>query len=121
MHCCYHLMHSLIYPVIFSALSFLYYGLACLISPRLKIEFERFGLPEYRVLVGTLQLLGAAGIILGLFFPLLGILAAAGLTLLMMAGFITRLKMKDGFRETLPSFFFMILNGYIASAYCLLI
>ena len=113
-------MNSLIYLVIISALSFFYYGLACLISPRLKIEFERFGLPKYRIMVGILQLLGASGIILGLFFPLLGILAAAGLALLMMAGFITRIKIKDSFIETLPSFFFMILNGYIACAYYLL-
>jgi hypothetical protein len=114
-------MNTLIYLVLFTAFSFLYYGLACLISPRLRIEFERFGLPEYRMLTGFLQLLGSLGIILGLIFPLLGTLASAGLTLLMVAGFITRIKIKDTFIETLPSFFFMLINGYITFSYCLLI
>ena len=114
-------MDTLIYLILFTAISFLYYGLACLISPRLRIEFERFGLPEYRMLTGILQLVGAVGIILGLLFPLLGMFASAGLTLLMVAGFITRIKIKDSFVETLPSFFFMIINGYITFSYCLLI
>ena len=114
-------MNTLIYLVLFTAFSFLYYGLACLISPRLRIEFKRFGLPEYRMLTGFLQLLGSLGIILGLIFPLLGTLASAGLTLLMVAGFITRIKIKDTFIETLPSFFFMLINGYITFSYCLLI
>jgi len=114
-------MNILIYLVLFTAVSFLYYGLACLNSPRLKIEFERFGLPEYRIMTGFLQLLGAVGIILGLIFPLLGLFASAGLTLLMVAGFITRIKIKDTFIETLPSFFFMLINGYLTFSYCLLI
>lgn len=110
-------MNSLIYIVLFTAASFLYYGVSCLISPRLINEFERFGLSEYRIITGVLQLLGAVGIIFGLLYPFLGILAAVGLTLLMMAGFITRIKIKDSFFQTLPSFFYMVLNAYIASIY----
>jgi hypothetical protein len=113
-------MNTLTYLVLFTAASFLYYGSACLISPRLKIEFERFGLRSYRKLTGILQLLGACGLILGLILPLVGILAAAGLTLLMMAGFITRLIIRDSFLETFPSFFFMILNGYITFSFYVL-
>lgn len=114
-------MITLTYVVLFSAISFLYYGFACLVSPRLIIEFERYGLPQYRILTGVLQLLGAAGILLGLLYPLLGALAAAGLTLLMMAGFFTRIKIKDNFLQTLPSFFYMVLNAYITYEYYLLI
>jgi hypothetical protein len=110
-------MNSLIYIILFTVASFLYYGVSCLISPRLIKEFERFGLSEYRIITGVLQLLGAFGIIFGLLYPLLGILAAVGLTLLMMAGFITRIKIKDNFIQTLPSFFYMVLNAYIASIF----
>jgi len=36
--------------------------------------------------------------------------SSGGLTLLMLLGFIVRLKVKDGFWLSFPSFFFMILN-----------
>jgi hypothetical protein len=114
-------MNTLTYLVLFTSASFLYYGFACLISPRLKMEFERFGLRNYRKLTGILQLLGASGIVIGLIFPLLGLLASAGLTLLMVAGFATRLKIRDSFLQTFPSFFFMLLNGYITLSYYILI
>jgi hypothetical protein len=66
-------------------------------------------------------LTGAAGLVLGLLYPLIGVLAAAGLSVLMMAGFLTRIKLKDNFLQTLPSFFFVVVNVYITSAYCMLL
>ncbi len=114
-------MQTLTYAVLFSAISFLYYGLACLVSPRLIKEFERYGLPRYRILTGILQLLGAAGIIIGQLYSLLGVLAGAGLTLLMLAGFVTRIKIKDSLLQTLPSFFYMVLNAYITFSFYLLV
>lgn len=114
-------MGSLTYAVLFSTISFLYYGFACLVSPRLIKEFERYGLPQFRILTGILQLFGAAGLVLGLFYPWLGVIAAAGLTILMMAGFVTRIKIKDSLLQTLPSFIYMVLNAYISSSFYLLI
>ena len=110
-------MHILTVSVLLTAIAFLYYGMACLVSPHLKEEFERFGLPGYRILTGTLQLLGSAGIAVGLIFPTIGFLAAAGLTLLMLAGFIVRVKIKDELLQALPSFILMCINGYIAKAF----
>ena len=114
-------METLTYVVLFSTISFLYYGIGCLVSPRLMKEFERYGLPRFRILTGILQLLGAAGLVLGLFYPWLGVIAAAGLTILMMAGFVTRIKIKDSLLQTLPSFFYMVLNAYITSSFYLLV
>jgi len=114
-------MSFLFFIVFFTSASFLYYGLSCLISPHLINEFERYGLPQYRVLTGILQLIGAVGITVGLMYPLLGVFAAAGLALLMMAGFITRIKIKDTFLQMFPSFFYILLNAYIASAFYMII
>lgn len=108
------LILSIQISLVFCALAFYFYGFNCLFSDFLKSEFKRFGLAQYRLLTGALQLLGATGLLAGLYFPLIGVLAAAGLSLLMLMGFITRLKIKDSFKETFPSFLFMLINLGIA-------
>lgn len=104
---------------IFLGLIFIYYGIQCLYSSEMKSEFKRFGLLNYqRKLTGILQLLGAFGLFLGLLFePLLGIIASAGLGTLMLLGFIVRLKIKDNFIKSFPSFLFMIINFIVCAAY----
>ena len=62
----------------FSALSFLFFGVGCLTSPRLQLEFVRYGLAKYRILTGWLQCLGAVGIAAG-FFWISQLLSTAGL------------------------------------------
>jgi len=42
------------------------------------------------------------------------LLASTGLFLLMLAGFVVRLKIKDNFIKSSPSFTFAILNLFIA-------
>jgi len=99
--------------LLFSSAAFLYYGLACILTDRMKVEFNRYGLSRQRVLTGSLQIVGAIGLLLSLFYPFIGMLAAGGLTLLMILGFAVRLKIRDGVLATLPSLFFMGLNGYL--------
>ncbi|MFK7833124.1 MAG: DoxX family protein [Winogradskyella sp.] len=97
-----------------SGVSFIYYGLSCFKSKRIKLEFERYGLPHRRVLTGVLQLLGGTGLLLGLYMlPALAFAASLGLTILMFLGFSVRLKIKDGFLESAPSLIFAILNLYL--------
>ena len=88
------------------------YGFFCFYSSKLNKEFERFGLSNYRFLVGILELLGGIGLLIGLFIPMILSISAVGLAVLMFLGFIVRLKMKDGFWISFPSVFFMILNFY---------
>lgn len=84
----------------------------------MKSEFQRFGLLNYqRKLTGILQLLGAFGLFLGIFEPLLGVMASAGLGTLMLLGFIVRLKIKDNFIKAFPSFLFMIINFIVCAAH----
>jgi uncharacterized membrane protein len=66
-------------------------------------------------MTGFLQLLGAIGLLIGLYFsPILLLLASMGLSILMIAGFIVRLKINDNFIQSSPSFLFAALNICIA-------
>jgi hypothetical protein len=105
----------------FVSFCFIGYGISCLYSTKMVEEFKRFGLTNnQRKLTGVLQILGGAGLVIGYFFyPFITLLAALGLSLLMLLGFITRIKIKDSFYETSPSFIFMVLNGYLAYGYYL--
>ena len=99
--------------IICVALAFLGYGTTCIFSDKMKAEFLRFGLSKHRVLTGTLQILGAIGLIVGIFEPFIGRFSAAGLSLLMLLGFGVRIKLRDSIAESLPSFILMLINGYL--------
>jgi len=99
----------------FTGVAFIYFGLNCFFSTFIKSEFERYNLPGYRKLTGVLQLCGAFGLLIGLYFnTILLFLASTGLFLLMLGGFIVRLKIKDSFTKSFPAFSFAILNLFIA-------
>ena len=106
-------MTLLIGLVMLSSISFLYYGVAAITTKTMQAEFERYGLDKFRVLTGCLQLLGGVGLLIGLKIPLILIISSAGLSLLMLMGFGVRIKIKDGFLLSSPSFLFMLLNLYI--------
>lgn len=97
----------------FSALSFLFYGCSYYLSSHMKDEFKRYGLEKFALMVSTLQILGGLGLIVGLqFYPAL-IISSGGLALLMLLGFMVRLKIKDGFWRSLPAFAYFLLNAYL--------
>jgi hypothetical protein len=99
----------------FSGLAFIYFGISCFYSKFIIDEFVRYNLPNFRKLTGFFQLLGATGLFLGLYvFPILLLLASSGLSILMLAGLIVRLKIKDNFIKSSPSFTFAALNLFIA-------
>ena len=81
-------------------------------------EFQRFGLSQQqRIITGFAQLAGSIGLLIGLREPLFGLIAAVGLTFLMLLGFLTRLKIRDSVAQSLPSFIFMLLNAYLVMRY----
>lgn len=97
----------------FSAISFLFYGLSYYLSSGMKDEFKRYGLEKFAFLTSTLQILGGLGLIIGLqFYPIL-LLSSGGLALLMVFGFMVRLKIRDGFWRSLPAFLYLVLNSYL--------
>ena len=82
----------------------------------MRREYERYGLSGLRNLVGTLQISGAIGLLIGLQVPWVGQLASGGLALLMLCGVGVRIKIKDKALLTLPAFAYMVLNAYLALA-----
>jgi len=97
---------------------FLFYGINCLFFNKMKLEFARFGLTDLqRKITGYLQILGGLGLAFGYFFSShLLIFSAIGLSILMLLGFITRIKIRDSFYASFPAFFFFLLNLYLAFA-----
>lgn len=79
-------------------------------------EFERYRLGRQRVLVGSLQLLAALGLLLGLGEPWLGRAAAAGLALMMLTGVVVRCRIKDRWVQMTPASLYLILNAYLSVA-----
>jgi hypothetical protein len=79
----------------------------------MRNEFERYGLREWRALTGWIEITGATGLLAGLAYPLIGALAAGGLTLLMFLGLIVRLKIKDSFWRAIPALVYALINLYL--------
>ena len=92
---------------------FLVYGGLCLSSPSMKSEFTRFGLGRFRTLIGTLELLGGMGLLVGLRWPPSLWISSGGLSLLMLCGLGVRIRIGDGFARSLPALLLMIVNAYI--------
>ena len=94
-----------------SAAAFLGYGIACLASPHMDAEFKRYGLARFRRLVGSLECLGALGLLVGHFSHPVLVLAAGGLTLLMVLAVVTRVRIGDSLVQTLPAIVLLVLNA----------
>ena len=93
----------------------MYFGFNCFYSKFIISEFDRYDLPKFRKLTGFLQLIGAVGLLVGLYLsPIILLLASTGLFLLMISGFVVRMKIKDNFIKSSPSFGFAALNLFIA-------
>lgn len=99
--------------ILISSISFFGYAVSYFISPHMKNEFMRFGLEKIGLLTIILEIMGAAGLIAGLRFNLILTISSLGLALLMLAGLIVRLKLKDNIWISLPALFYMGLNTYI--------
>jgi hypothetical protein len=79
----------------------------------MKNEFKRFGLEKLGLTTVLLEIIGAIGLLVGLKFYFFLMISSLGLALLMSAGVIVRIKVKDSFWISLPAIFYMVLNTYI--------
>ncbi len=103
--------------VLVNVLAFAVYGCMAIFSNHMVDEFERYGLAKFRVLVGILEVLAALGQLVGLFFaPLLVTTASAGLSLLMLLGVVTRIRISDPIALILPALILMLINGALCAA-----
>jgi len=103
--------------VVLCAFSFLIYSMSCLTSARMEQEFVRYGMERYRRLTGLSQLLAVVGLSAGLFVPLAGAAAAAGLMTQMLLAVSVRRRIKDGVRECVPAVIFGALNAWLLTGF----
>jgi|TARA_B110000459_G_C16324810_1_gene365237 uncharacterized membrane protein YphA (DoxX/SURF4 family) len=101
--------------IVFSAVSFIFYGLNSFYSKRMVSEYSRWGYDKLRVFLGWCQLLGGLGLLIGLLpgFSLLTSVTSFLLTIMMLTAVFTRIKSKDKLLYTLPSVFYSIINAFI--------
>ena len=90
-----------------------FYGLSCFSSERMRLEFQRYKVPQLRQLTGGLQLAGALGIVVGYWYRPLLALSAGGLTLMMIYAVITRFRIRDPLSAAMPAFSLALLNAYV--------
>jgi hypothetical protein len=100
---------------LFCSFSFWGYGLSCIFSKHMKAEFERYGLARFRLITGLLQVAAAAGLLIGMKLPAVGIFSATGLAAQMALGLGVRLRIGDSWILCLPATAYMIICGYLAT------
>lgn len=102
---------SVVVLALASAVAFFYYGGETLFATPPRGEYERYGMPRLRIVAGTLQVLGATGVLLGLVVPAIGVAAAGGLTVMMLLGLLVRYRLHDAPRLMVPAGTLAILNA----------
>ncbi len=102
--------------IVFSSISFIYYGVNSFYSKRMVSEYSRWGYDKLRFFLAWCQLLGGCGLLIGLLHhalnPLISITSFL-LTIMMLTAVFTRIKSNDGLLMTLPSLFYSTLNAII--------
>jgi uncharacterized membrane protein YphA (DoxX/SURF4 family) len=86
--------------------------------PKMRTSAAHFGIAwrRYR-LIGVAELAAAAGVLVGLFWRPAGLLAAAGMTLLLIGALISHRRAHDKLREALPALLALAVSGtYLAAA-----
>jgi hypothetical protein len=79
----------------------------------MKDEFKRYGLEKFALMTSILQILGGAGLIIGLQIHPILLISSAGLSILMLFGYGVRLKIKDSFQQSLPALCYFLINSYL--------
>lgn len=93
---------------------FAYYGIASLVSEDLIGEFDRWGMSGLRRTTATFELAGALGLLVGLFVPVVALVASTGLCLMMILATIVRIRIRDPFYAMIPAIMLAIINAYLA-------
>ncbi len=97
-------------PTLVLIISFLVYGTRCLFTEAMILEFHRWGVSGLRHITGILEVLGAVGLVLGQWLPWVGLMSASGLSILMTCGLVVRLRIRDGFLQTLPAVIYLLVS-----------
>tara|TARA_B100000768_G_scaffold134511_1_gene125297 strand:+ start:3342 stop:3680 length:339 start_codon:yes stop_codon:yes gene_type:complete len=99
--------------LLFSAISFIGYGVNSFFSKRMISEYERWGYQNQRIILGSCQVLGGLGLLIGLAIPLLLSVASFLLMCMMLTAVFVRIKLNERLVKMLPAFFYVIVNFII--------
>jgi uncharacterized membrane protein YphA (DoxX/SURF4 family) len=87
-----------------------------LAHPKMRRAAAHFGIPwsRYRLL-GIAELAAAAGILIGIWWPALGVAAAIGMILLLVGALVTHRRSGDAVQEAAPALVVLVLTiAYLA-------
>jgi uncharacterized membrane protein YphA (DoxX/SURF4 family) len=99
--------------LLFSAISFIGYGVNSFFSKRMISEYERWGFQNQRIILGSCQVLGGLGLLIGLAIPLLLSVASFLLMCMMLTAVFVRIKLNERLVKMLPAFLYVIVNFII--------
>lgn len=81
-------------------------------------NFQRFGYPQwFRVVTGSLEVLGGLGLLIGIWLPWLAELASAGLSLLMLGAVLTHVRTRESWQKIAFPFMVGALAVLVAISY----
>jgi hypothetical protein len=84
-------------------------------NPNVVEMLRGLGLRERQIrLLGTVELLGALGLLVGIWFPMLGLLAAIGFVLYFLGAVIAHLRVRDALMSTAPAIVLLALSIAVA-------
>ena len=95
--------------IVFTAISFIIYGVNSFISDKMILEFERWGLGKRRKEIGSFQLACGVGMLIGLKLNFIMMISSVILIIMMLVAVYVRVKIKDNISEILPALAFLIL------------
>ena len=96
--------------IVFSAVSFISYGLNSFISKKMISEYKRWGLEKRRKQIGLVQLICGLGIMIGLKYNFILIISSILLVLMMLVAIYVRIKIKDNISDILPAIAYLVLG-----------
>ena len=79
----------------------------------MRKEFKRWDLENKRIIIAFCQLMGGAGLLLGLEWNTLLTLSSFSLGVMMLVAIAVRIKAKDDISDILPAFAYLVLSVMI--------
>ncbi|MBD0383961.1 DoxX family protein [Paenibacillus sedimenti] len=96
-------------------LGFIMFGLMKFGAKQMVQEFQRYGYSKgFRIFTGLIELIGAAGMIVGIWNPQFAALAGILLAATMIGGIITHIRLKDPGKNLGAPFILLILSVVVA-------
>lgn len=98
---------------IFSGMSHIIYGILTLFHPFYLQEFARYGFSDLQYLIGGVQVLCGAGLLVASKNLKISLVSPLILALLMAGAIGTRIFIQDNFIQSLPALLYFALNSVI--------